>query len=186
MNIPVHLEMVLQSADTQVYIYEITLTPKECKIFRRIGQQWLSSGSRSILFSGCPAATSICKKDVKMSICKISIREKASLIKELHQYKIIAEMNDYYFKLVKAKREFVWHAHPETDEVFLVVEGAFDLALRDGTIRLSEGEMAVVPKGIEHKPICKEECCVMLIEPKTTVNTGTAGGELTDTNLEWI
>jgi mannose-6-phosphate isomerase-like protein (cupin superfamily) len=121
-----------------------------------------------------------------MEIRKVNIREKAGLIKELHSYKVIAQMNDYYFKLVRAKREFVWHRHPETDEVFIAVEGSFRLAFRDRVIDLSEGDMVVVPKGVEHRPICETECCVMLIEPKETVNTGTAGGSLTDTTLEWI
>lgn len=121
-----------------------------------------------------------------MDIAVVNIREKAALISELHTYKVIAEMNGYYFKLVKAKREFVWHRHPETDEVFLCIEGTFFLEFRDRTLELREGEMVVVPKGVEHRPVCPEVCCVMLIEPKETVNTGTTGGDLTDTSLEWI
>jgi mannose-6-phosphate isomerase-like protein (cupin superfamily) len=95
-------------------------------------------------------------------------------------------MNNYYFKLVKAKREFIWHKHPETDEVFMVIQGYLQIDLRDKTLNLRKGEMVVIPKGVEHKPVCKEECAVLLIEPAETVNTGDAGGELTDTNLEWI
>lgn len=121
-----------------------------------------------------------------MEIKVINIHEKADLVTELHKYKVIAEMNDYYFKLVKAKREFVWHQHPETDEVFITVQGRFKIALRDKILTLSEGDMVVIPKGVEHKPICEEECCVMLIEPKATINTGNAGGNLTDMELEWI
>jgi mannose-6-phosphate isomerase-like protein (cupin superfamily) len=121
-----------------------------------------------------------------MEIKKISLREKADLITELHSYKLIAQMNDYYFKLVKAKREFVWHRHPETDEVFFAVEGTFKLAFRDKDVVMNEGDLIVVPKGVEHRPVCDEECCIMLIEPKETVNTGDAGGSLTDTRLEWI
>jgi mannose-6-phosphate isomerase-like protein (cupin superfamily) len=121
-----------------------------------------------------------------MEIKKINIQEKSNLITELHSYKIIARMNDYYFKLVKAKRDFVWHQHPETDEVFFGIEGSFKLATREKVFEINEGEMIVVPKGVEHKPICEEECCVMLIEPKETINTGNAGGSLTDGNLEWI
>ena len=111
-----------------------------------------------------------------MEIKKVNIREKADLIKELHSYKIIAQMKDYYFKLVKAKRDFIWHQHPETDEVFYGVEGSFKLAFRDNIVQMNEGDMVVVPKGVEHKPICEETCCIMLIEPKETVNTGNAGG----------
>ncbi len=121
-----------------------------------------------------------------MEIKVVNIKGKADLITELHRYKVIAEMNDYYFKLVKAKREFVLHQHPETDEVFITVQGQFKIALRDKVINLSEGDMVVIPKGVEHKPICEEECCVMLIEPKATINTGNTGGVLTDMELEWI
>lgn len=126
------------------------------------------------------------RNDNTMTIRKVNIQKKADLITELHSYKVIAQMNDYYFKLVKAKREFVWHTHPETDEVFVGIEGSFKLATREEVFDIHEGEMIVVPKGGEHKPICETECCVMLIEPKETVNTGNAGGVLTDTNLEWL
>lgn len=116
----------------------------------------------------------------------VNLREKAGLINELHQYKLIAELNNYQLKLVKAKREFVWHSHPETDELFFVVEGTMRLAFRDRIFDLKEGELIVVPKGLEHRPVCETECAVMLIEPRDTLNTGNAGGPLTDTSLEWI
>lgn len=116
----------------------------------------------------------------------MNLKQKAALIKELHQYKLIAEINDYQLKLVKAKREFIWHSHKETDELFFVVSGSMKLAFRDRTFDLREGELIVVPHGIEHKPICETECTVMLIEPKDTVNTGSAVSPLTDTKLEWI
>ncbi|MDI6723464.1 MAG: cupin domain-containing protein [Methanobacterium sp.] len=95
-------------------------------------------------------------------------------------------MNDYYFKIVKAKREFIWHSHPETDEVFVVIKGNLKIDLRDKTLNLNKGDMVVIPKGVEHKPSCKEECHVILIEPAATVNTSDAGGDLTDTQIEWI
>jgi mannose-6-phosphate isomerase-like protein (cupin superfamily) len=121
-----------------------------------------------------------------MNIRVVNLEEKSRSIMELHKYKLVAELNDYQFKMVKAKREFVWHSHPETDEVFFVVEGGMRLAFRDKTFDLRKGELIVVPKGVEHKPICETECTVMLIEPKGTRNTGNAGGPLTDTELEWI
>jgi len=121
-----------------------------------------------------------------MNIRVVNLKEKASQIKELHKYKLIAELNDYQVKLVKAKREFVWHSHPETDELFLVVEGKMQLAFRDKVFGLETGELIVVPRGIEHKPICDTQCTLMLIEPKGTLNTGNAAGPLTDTELEWI
>ena len=116
----------------------------------------------------------------------VNLKDKSQLINELHQYKLIAELNNYQLKLVKAKRDFIWHSHPETDELFFVVEGKMKLAFRDRTFELKEGELIVVPKGVEHRPVCESECTIMLIEPKDTLNTGNAGGALTDTNLEWI
>ena len=121
-----------------------------------------------------------------MDVRVVNLEEKARSIKDLHKYKLVAELNEYQFKLVRAKREFVWHSHPETDEAFFVVEGEMRLAFRDRTFELKKGELIVVPKGVEHKPICATECAVMLMEPKGTVNTGNAGGPLTDTELEWI
>ena len=81
-------------------------------------------------------------------------------------------MNNYYFKLVEAKREFIWHNHPKTDEVFIVIQGKLIIELKNKTLHLTKGEMVVIPKGTEHKPVCKEECSVLLIEPKDTLNTG--------------
>jgi mannose-6-phosphate isomerase-like protein (cupin superfamily) len=121
-----------------------------------------------------------------MEIKPVNIKNKADLIKDLHAYKVIAQMNDYYFKLVKARREFIFHQHPETDEVFLAVEGDFRIELRDRTLQVNEGDLVVIPKGVEHKPVCEELCTIMLIEPKSTVNTGNVQSDLKDTELEWI
>lgn len=121
-----------------------------------------------------------------MEVNKVNFKDKFSKVDELHSYKVIAQMNNYYFKIVKAKRDFIWHSHPETDEVFIVCHGNLQIDLRDQTLNLKEGEMVVIPKGTEHKPLCKEECHVLLIEPIETINTGDAGGELTDRNVEWI
>ena len=121
-----------------------------------------------------------------MDIEVINFAKKFDKIKELHSYKVIAQMNNYYFKLVRARREFIWHQHPETDEVFMIIAGNLVIELGDRTLHLTEGEMVVIPKGVKHKPSCKEECEILLIEPKGTVNTGNAGGRLTDTDLEWI
>ena len=121
-----------------------------------------------------------------MDVEVINFEEKFEKIKELHSYKVIAQMNNYYFKLVKAKREFIWHQHPETDEVFVVIDGKLTIELRDKTLTLKKGEMVVIPKGVEHKPSSKEETKILLIEPIGTVNIGNARGDLTDTNLEWI
>lgn len=121
-----------------------------------------------------------------MDIQTVNLKEKADLITELHAYKRIAAMNDYEFKLVKAHREFIWHRHPETDEVFFAVEGRFDIELRDKTLSLGPGDLAVIPKGVEHKPVCREQCTILLVEPRGTVNTGDSGGDYTDTRVEPI
>lgn len=109
-----------------------------------------------------------------MKIPVINIEEKFSKVNEFYSYKVIAQMNDYHFKIVKANSELVWHSHPETDEVFIVLEGELHIMLRDTTLVLRDGEMVVIPKGIEHKPVAKSECKVMLIEPAGTPAKGDA------------
>ena len=116
----------------------------------------------------------------------INIKEKLSKFAEQWSPKVIAEMNDYQFKLVKIQGDFVWHDHKETDEVFIVIEGEMSIEFRDGEVKLSKGEMFVVPKGVEHKPHAENECQIMLVEPKGVVNTGEAEGELTAENDVWI
>ncbi len=100
--------------------------------------------------------------------------------------KVIAEMNDYQFKLVKVQGEFVWHSHADTDEVFIVVDGRLIIEFRGESVTLEAGEMFVVPKGVEHKPIASKECRVMLVEPKGVVNTGESGTAMTAENDVWI
>ena len=117
---------------------------------------------------------------------KINLEEKLSKFSEHWSPKVIAEMNDYQFKLVKIEGEFVWHDHPDTDEVFIVIEGAMKIEFEDRTIELNEGELLVVPKGVRHKPYAEEECKVMLVEPRGVINTGDAEGDLTAPNDDWI
>ena len=121
-----------------------------------------------------------------MNYSAINFRDKLATFRDLWSPRVIAEMNDYQFKLVKVQGDFVWHSHKETDEVFIVLEGELRIELRDGLIRLSSGEMWVVPKGMEHKPCTENECHVLLIEPRGVVNTGDAGGDLTAKNDVWI
>ncbi|MFT7526304.1 MAG: mannose-6-phosphate isomerase-like protein (cupin superfamily) [Arenicella sp.] len=116
----------------------------------------------------------------------INFKQKHALFSDIWSPHVIAEMNDYQFKLAKAEGEFVWHNHPDTDEVFVIIEGALEIEFRDGKVTLHEGEMFVIPKGVEHKPFAKELCKVLLIEPKGVVNTGDSGGELTAQNDIWI
>ena len=116
----------------------------------------------------------------------INFREKLTKFSEHWSPKVIAQMNDYEFKLVKIKGEFVWHSHGETDDVFIVLDGQMSIELRDGRVDLKAGEMFVVPKGVEHKPVAESECQLLLIEPVGTINTGDAGGEMTAANDVWI
>ena len=100
--------------------------------------------------------------------------------------RVVAEMNDYQFKVAKFEGQFVWHDHKNTDEVFLVVSGSMGIELRDRVVHLLEGEMYVVPKGTEHRPFAETECHVLLIEPRGVFNTGDVGGELKAENDIWV
>ena len=121
-----------------------------------------------------------------MNYFPIDLQEKLSKFTEHWSPKIIAQMNDYHIKLAKVQGEFVWHAHPETDEVFLVVKGKLDIHFRDGKVSLNEGELFVVPKGVEHKPVAEVECHILLIEPAGTVNTGNVVSNKTAPADIWI
>jgi mannose-6-phosphate isomerase-like protein (cupin superfamily) len=116
----------------------------------------------------------------------INLAEKLSLFSDQWQPRVIAEMNDYQFKVVKIEGDFLWHDHPETDETFLVLEGELRLDFEDGAVLLRKGELYVVPKGVRHKPYAAQEVKMMLIEPRNTLNTGTEGGERTAQNDLWI
>ena len=116
----------------------------------------------------------------------INITEKFKLFSDHWSPKVIAEMNDYQFKLAKVEGEFVWHSHDDTDETFIVIDGELTIEFRDRHVVLKKGEMVVVPRGVEHKPSAENECQIMLIEPKGVVNTGDFVGELTAENDVWI
>ena len=116
----------------------------------------------------------------------LNFKQKLSLFDEQWTPKVIAEMNDYQFKIVKIEGDFVWHDHKDTDETFIVLEGKLRIDFRDGQVELSEGEMFVVPRGVEHKPYAEEEVKMLLIEPRGVKNTGDEGGELTADNDVWI
>lgn len=121
-----------------------------------------------------------------MSHVAINLAEKFAAFSDRWQPKVIAAMNDYQFKLVKLEGDFVWHAHPETDETFIVIDGQLRIDFRDGHVDLGPGEMYIVPRGVEHKPFAANECKVLLIEPGSTINTGDAGGDKTADNDVWI
>ena len=121
-----------------------------------------------------------------MTYSTINLSEKFGKFAEYYAPRVVAEMNDYQFKLVKLLGEFTWHSHDHTDEVFIVVQGQMRIEFRDSTLELKTGEMFVVPKGVEHKPVAERECHVMLVEPRGVVNTGEAGGALTALNNVWV
>ena len=116
---------------------------------------------------------------------KVNLRGKFSSFSDQWAPKVIAEMTDYQFKLVKIEGEFVWHQHDDTDEAFIVIEGNMKIEFEDGLVELSEGEMYVVPRGVRHKPCADSECKVMLVEPRGVVNTGEADSGLTAPNDDW-
>jgi mannose-6-phosphate isomerase-like protein (cupin superfamily) len=117
---------------------------------------------------------------------KINLAQKLSLFSTHWNPKIIAELNGQHVKLVKLLGPFVWHSHEHEDELFYVVRGGFRMEFRDRTVDLQAGEMLVVPRGVEHRPVADHEVEIMLFEPAATVNTGTAGGERTVAKPEWI
>jgi mannose-6-phosphate isomerase-like protein (cupin superfamily) len=121
-----------------------------------------------------------------MSYLSINLKEKLSKFDDHWSPRVVAEMNDYQLKLAKLEGEFIWREHTNTDEVFFVVEGAMCIEFRDGRVMLEQGEMFVVPKGVEHKPVAQSECKVMIIEPKGLINTGETDSGLTADNDVWV
>ena len=116
----------------------------------------------------------------------INLKSKFKLFKEHWSPRVIAELNDYQFKLVKIKGQFIWHEHIDTDEVFLVIEGSMGIEFKDRTVECKEGEMIVVKKGELHKTFAFEECKVLIVEPRGVINTGEPAQNLTFENDVWI
>lgn len=117
---------------------------------------------------------------------KIILSQKFSLFTEHWSPKIVGELNDSYIKLAKLQGEFVWHHHDDEDELFFIVKGQLLIKFKDKDVLLNEGEFIVIPKGVEHLPVAEQEVHVMLIEPKTTLNTGNVVNERTVENLNKI
>jgi mannose-6-phosphate isomerase-like protein (cupin superfamily) len=117
---------------------------------------------------------------------RVSLAEKFATFHEHWSPKIVGELNGQHVKLAKFQGAFVWHAHEQEDELFLVTRGRFTMEFRDGIVELSEGEMLIVPRGVEHRPVASDEVWVILFEPAGTLNTGTAGGARTVTQPERI
>ena len=116
----------------------------------------------------------------------INLQQKLALIDEHWSPRVVAEMNDYQFKVVRIEGDFIWHSHADTDEAFFVLEGQLRIDFRDGHVLLQAGELYVVPRGVEHKPYAAQEVKMMLIEPRGVLNTGEEGGERTAQNDRWI
>jgi len=117
---------------------------------------------------------------------KVNLSHKFALFTDHANPRIAGELNDSYVKLVKLKGECVWHHHENEDELFLIVKGQLIMKLRDRDVVLNEGEFFIVPKGVEHKPVAPEEVHVVLLEPKSTLNTGNVRNEITRDHLQWI
>ena len=121
-----------------------------------------------------------------MTYKAINFSQKLGLFSEHWQPKVIAEMNDYQFKIVKLQGDFIWHDHKDTDETFIVLEGVLRIDFRDGAVDIAAGEMFVVPKGVEHKPFARHEVKMLLVEPRGVLNTGHEGSKRTAQNDVWI
>ena len=117
---------------------------------------------------------------------KVNLRQKFELFQDYWKPRIVGDLNDAYVKLTKLKGEFIWHQHDLEDELFLVVKGSLLIKLRDQDIYLDEGELAIIPRGIEHMPVAEEEVHILLIEPKSTLNTGNLQNERTVNEPERI
>lgn len=116
----------------------------------------------------------------------INFAQKFTLFSEQWTPKVVAEMNDYQFKIVRLEGDFIWHVHADTDEAFLVLDGELRIDFRDGSVLLRQGELYVVPKGVEHKPHAEHEVKLMLIEPRGVLNTGDTTGARTAQNDVWV
>jgi len=119
-----------------------------------------------------------------MSVRRVDLAETFARFHEQWSPKVVGELNGQMVKLVRFQGEFVWHKHDHEDEMFLVIDGAFRMELRDGNIELSAGQFVIVPRGVEHRPVAERECQVMLFEPATTLNTGDVRNERTLDRLE--
>ncbi|MFH1981946.1 MAG: cupin domain-containing protein [Pseudomonadota bacterium] len=121
-----------------------------------------------------------------MAYAPINFIEKLAKFSDQWQPRVVAEMNDTQFKLVKIRGEFVWHRHADTDEVFIVIAGEMAIEFEDGRVDMKTGEMFVVPRGAVHRPVALKECHIMVIEGRGVVNTGDAGGEMTAESDVWV
>ena len=136
------------------------------------------------MLGGVPTLTIAMNNEAEIE--KVNLAEKLARFSETWSPKIVGEINDAYVKLVKLKGEFVWHHHEDEDEMFLDIKGRLLMRLRDRDLHICEGEFVIIPRGVEHLPIAEDECHVLLLEPKTTLNTGQITNERTVAELERI
>ena len=139
-----------------------------------------------LLTIGQPISRLTTDMETKSAIEKVNLSEKLKLFADQWSPKIVGDLNDSYVKLVKLQGEFVWHHHEDEDEMFLVIKGKLLIKLRDRDINLEEGEFVIIPRGVEHLPVAIEEAHVLLLEPKTTLNTGNVRGDKTVEILDRI
>ena len=123
---------------------------------------------------------------IRPSYQALNFARKLALLHEQWSPRVVAELNDYQFKVVRIEGDFIWHDHADTDETFIVLEGELRIDLRDGPVIVRAGEMFVVPRGVEHKPYAEHEVKMMLIEPRGVVNTGAVDSERRAENDVWI
>ncbi len=116
----------------------------------------------------------------------VNFAEKFAMFSDHWSPRIVGQLNDLHVKIAKIEGAFVWHSHSDTDELFIVTKGAMTIHLRDRDIHLKQGEMFIVPKGVEHRPVAEAECEIVMIEPAGTLNTGDAGGDRTVEDPPWI
>jgi mannose-6-phosphate isomerase-like protein (cupin superfamily) len=131
-------------------------------------------------------AATLTQMETTMQAQALNLQQKLKLIDDLWSPRVIAEMNDYQFKLVKVEGNFVWHDHPDTDETFIVLEGSLRIDFHDSHVMVNAGEMYVVAAGVEHRPSAEAGVSMLLIEPRGVVNTGASGDELTAEGDQWI
>ena len=116
----------------------------------------------------------------------INLKQKLTLFQEQWSPKIVAQMNNYHFKIAKIQGDFITHSHPETDETYIVISGQMQIEFEDGLVELQSGEMIVVPRDIPHKPIATQECHILMVEPAGTLNTGDTDSDRRISDLEWV
>ena len=146
----------------------------------------MTSGAGAATAGGASLKAENHQKSEAMPAKAINLLDKFKHINELWSPRVVAGLNDYQVKLARIDGEFVWHDHPDTDELFLCLEGELTIHMHDGDVLLGPGELFVVPKGVQHKPVTRGQCKILLLEPRGVVNTGGIQNELTAATDQWV